>query len=141
MPAWVISGALVRSPRPGYRGEGREAVPAGTVTSWIDGVRSLGVASILCLLAEDQLAFYEGVPGGLLAAYRSAGFAVAHVPARDLQRPPLTDAQLDDVWRAYRSLPKPVLVHCSAGVDRTGQAVEHILQRLSDGAGSADRRQ
>ena len=83
-------------------------------------------------LAEDQLAYYDGLPAGLLGAYRTAGLSVAHVPAHDLRRPPLDEAQLEEAWRAYRTLPKPVLVHCSAGVDRTRLAVEHIRRRLGE---------
>jgi Tyrosine phosphatase family len=66
----------------------------------------------------------------LMSYYRAAGFAVVHVPARDHQTPPLSLDQLKAIWNAYRDLPKPVLVHCSAGIDRTGRAVVHLQQRL-----------
>jgi len=66
----------------------------------------------------------------LLSYYRAKGFAVGYVPVRDHRRPPLDDKQLDDVWQAYQKLPKAVLVHCSAGCDRTGPAVEHIIAKL-----------
>ena len=133
-PTWVLEGRLARSPRPGYRPGAEAAVPRDVVDAWLERLRGLGIASIICLLAEDQLPLYEpGLPGGLLGYYRQAGFHVAHVPAPDAQAQPYTEAQLEAAWRAFLTLPKPVLVHCSAGYDRTGRVVDHILTRLNGG--------
>ena len=132
MPSWVIAGQLARSSRPGYDGERSTPVARHTVDAWLEQVKAMGIASIICFLAEDQLAYYDGLPAGLLGVYHEAGLSVAHVPAPDLRRPPLDEAQLEEAWQAYRMLPKPVLVHCSAGFDRTGHAVEHIRRRLGE---------
>jgi len=100
------------------------------VDAWLAEIREMGIESIICLLSSDQLPFYDQVPGGLVDFYRAAGFTVEHIPAQDSQRPPLTTDHLRQVWSAYQALPKPVLVHCSAGRDRTGLAIGHIQTQL-----------
>jgi protein-tyrosine phosphatase len=100
------------------------------VDDWLSEMRGLGIRSIICLLADDQLSFYSKLPDGLLRHYQEAGFQVAHIPAEDHLRPPLSPSQLAAVWSAYQRLTKPVLVHCSAGISRSGAAVEHIMSQV-----------
>lgn len=130
---WVIPDCLTRSHRPGYKGGCREAVAEPIVEAWCDAARAAGVRSILCLLAKEHLDLYRDIPRGLIVFYQDCGFTVAHVSVADYKRPPLDDAELIKVWEAFRQLPKPILVHCSAGVDRTGAAVAHILDKLKAG--------
>lgn len=130
---WVEVGLLARSPRPGFMPGAEHAVPRESVEAWVDDARALGVASIICLLSGDQLPLYErALPDGLLAHYRTSGFTVAQIASADGQANPYTPGQLDDAWSAFQDLPKPVLVHCSAGMDRTGRIVAHILRRLAE---------
>jgi len=122
----VIPNQLYRSSRPGYSGGGRIPVGMGEVQRWIEAAQANGVTSIICLLDEENLCLYPD--NDLLGIYRTAGFEVRHVPARDHAIPPLASDQLAAVLQAYRELPKPVLIHCSAGLGRTGAAWAHILE-------------
>jgi protein tyrosine phosphatase (PTP) superfamily phosphohydrolase (DUF442 family) len=90
----------------------------------------MGIRSVVCLLDERQVDRYSGLPGGLLEYYRQAGLDVGHVPVPDMQTPAIPSKDLEKIGRLFDQLPKPVLVHCWAGVDRTGAAVEYLSGRL-----------
>ncbi len=128
---WVIPRRLARSSRPGYESGRGIAVGAAVVESWCQAVHKEGVNSILCLLADEHLNLYRSLPaGGLLETYQAHGFEVGHVPVADYKQPALDKAELGQVWDQYQRLPGPVLVHCSAGVDRTGLAIRFLCERL-----------
>ncbi|MEX0782284.1 MAG: tyrosine-protein phosphatase [Dehalococcoidia bacterium] len=133
MPNWVVEGLIATSPRPGFRPGPEMAVPEGVVEEWLLELEEFGVASIICLIGDDQLWLYrKSVPEGLIVRYRQAGFTVAHIPTLDQQTHPFTPDEYDLAWEHFQRLPKPVLVHCSAGMDRTGRIVRHILERLGE---------
>jgi len=106
--------------RPGYP---LPKVPRGAVNSWVAYMQGQGMARVVCLLPERQLAAY----GDLLGAYRRA-FGAEHVcwaPIADFHladEATLTQSVLPFLAAADAQGQRAV-VHCSAGIGRTG----HVL--------------
>ena len=128
-PEWVVEGVIARAQRPGYP---VNRPSPQRVEEWAAAVLELGIRSVLCIVDSPQLGYYEEIGlqgGGLLPYYRSLGLAVEHIPAEDYKTQALSPDELRRVWDAFERLEKPLLVHCSAGRDRTGAALEHILSR------------
>ena len=128
---WSIKGQLARGRRPGVEGKRGSQVPKSVVDAWMERARKeYGIRSIICLLDEHQLKFYEHLPVDLVSYYENNGFNVVQIAAPNMRKPPLSDQHLKEVWSAYQHLEKPTLVHCSAGIGRTGAAVRYIKERV-----------
>lgn len=133
---WVIHDRLACAQRP-LRDHppfaGRTPLPPAArpfVESWVDRIVADGFQSVISLLEIAQLDRYYvrgGIdlhPGGLLGYYKSRGLAVESIPCKDYEQP--SGCQMFQALQAFHSLPKPVLLHCSAGIDRTAPVAAYI---------------
>jgi len=106
------------------RSSARDAIVYGAarpdgeeVDAWIQLMLAHDIAHVVCLLSEEELADYDD----LLGRYRRRFSTVEHVPLMDLEVPAKQDLEraLEALTRAERHL-EPVIVHCAAGIGRTG---------------------
>ena len=124
---WVFERALARSCRPCYHDE--TPTLAG-VRKWLDQVKGMKIRSIICLLSQAELDEYYGANQiNLLEVYRQQSLAVAHIPIPDYQEPPVSSSDLKLIQKTLTALPRPWLIHCSAGIDRTGITIEFLRSK------------
>lgn len=135
---WVIPGRLACAQRPlrdHMKFGGRDPLPAEArpeIERWVDRMVKDGFRSVISLLEEAQHKRYYvrgGIdlhPGGLYGYYEARGLQVETVPCTDYQRP--SKGQKRQVLDAFRQLPKPVLLHCSAAIDRTAPIAVYICE-------------
>lgn len=134
---WVLPGLLACSHRPlrhnrlfggSARNMSREATPL--VAEWANRMRLAGINSIICLMHDKELGYYSALElraPGLMEFYEQCGFSVCRLPWEDPAHSKSSQAtilkSLHDIRQrsltAFDALPKPVLLHCSAGVDRS----------------------
>jgi hypothetical protein len=143
---WVIGRTLACAARPLryhhiYKGSGK-ALPAEAkpeLDKWIERIHSEGIVSIISLVSEKELRHYSALlPDAvtLIDYYKSSGFHVHHVRWSDPADAGYTGfgAEVQEkrkiVLDAYDRLPKPVLVHCSAAIDRSPPILAYLVYEV-----------
>ncbi len=144
---WVIPRAFACAHRPlrhhrifGRAKKGRylpsKAAPA--VLEWIRRVKELGIRSIICLMHPNELKHYAALDLGapnLIESYQQIDIEVRHIPWDDPgHRQGLSPATYEEelarvrveVLNSFDDLPKPVLLHCSAGIDRSSPVAAFV---------------
>jgi hypothetical protein len=147
---WVIAGALACSHRPlrhhpQFGGSRRDLPKEATtaIVQWVDRILAAGFPSIICLMHPKEVVHYAALELGasdLIAYYRAKGLQVCHKPWDDPAHRPLGEqTNFQDELKRIRSesldcfdrMPKPVLLHCSAGIDRSSPVASFIWQHRS----------
>jgi hypothetical protein len=155
--AWIIPGALASAQRPLrhhplYAGSGAIIPKPATnlVFEWAARIRALGIKSIVSFMHERDRRCYSELDLGaadITGFFESQGFQVQPLPWEDpgyskadekTKRRNL-ESNRAKALAAFDGLPKPVLLQCSSGIDRSAPVAAFIwlnrhveVRKLSD---------
>jgi hypothetical protein len=150
---WIIPDKLAVAHRPlryhpvfGASGCPLPEEAAPEVICWVKRIVDQGFRGLICLMHPKEVAHYVGLDIGapdILALYRAKGLEVCHIPwddpahCSDDQRASF-DQELARIrvcaLECFDKLPKPVLLHCSAGIDRSSPVCAYIHQKRATDA-------
>jgi hypothetical protein len=143
---WVIYRVLACAHRPlrhhlKFGGSRRDLPPEAqaAIFQWVERIKGYGIRGIISLMHPNEMNHYSQVDLGasdLIESYRKEGFKVHHIPWEDPAHRPSSgrynfqDELLrirEEALEAFDELPKPVLLHCSAGIDRSSPVAAYIF--------------
>ena len=141
---WVIPGALACAPRPlrhhpRYAGSGVQ-IPGEAcqlILDWVEQIRMEGINSIISFMHDRDLRCYERIDLGgvnLTKFLESKELEVCALPWEDPAHSKTPEAEkrgkreqmCKDALIAYDRLRHPVLLMCSAGIDRSAPVAAYI---------------
>jgi hypothetical protein len=141
---WIMPGRLACAHRPlryhPIHGGSRRRLPsdaARLIEEWVELLQVEGIRSILSLMHDRDTDCYRSLSlgaGDLFAYLESHGFIIARHPYEDPAHKRTTEAQArrlltqirSEALRSFDQLPKPVLISCSAGQDRSAPVAAYI---------------
>lgn len=142
---WVMKDQLACAHRPlrhhpKFGGRGRRLPPeaASEVIRWVDRIVAAGLRGLICLMHPKEIAHYSDLDLGaldIIDLYRLKGLKVCHLPWADpahRSNHERTSFEVElhriraEALQCFDRLPKPVLLHCSAGIDRSSPVCAYI---------------
>lgn len=146
---WVIPGALACSHRPlrhhpRYGGSGQpiSSNAKALILDWVEQLRMEEIASIVSFMHERDLRCYREIDFhglDLLGFLESEGLRVCRLPWEDpahsktewARKQATLQRVRKEALAVYDQLVKPVLLMCSAGIDRSAPVAAYIWKNRS----------